>query len=485
MKDILFEKFMETLGKKTGLNIRTPDRDAVAKMVLSRARKNRLSSPEEYLQLISVDTGLSRAELRIFKGLLTSGESYFFRDKGQFDLLASRVLPEIIEKRKREKTLKVWSAGCATGEEPYSIAILLDGLMQGRPGWDIRILGTDIREDFLQTAEKGLYKDWSFRGVDAGTRRKYFLRRDNQWEIDGRIKKMVSFQPFDLTTDECQSGDIHDMDLIICRNVFIYYNRATTASVVGRLARSLAEGGFFMTGHAELFSIASGLLKPRLFPESVVYERQTDKEAEGLLLRVPQVAGMAMPGTEGICRQMPARMPEDAGKVLLKSTLAEAEGFFKKGLYREAAERVAPLLKDSPNVFSALFICAEALANIGDTAGARAHLNKAIELNPLAIEPYYLLSRIAMEEGDRVSAKEALKKAVYLDPCFVAGYMELAVMHEADGDNNKAKKTRQAAMDALKAMPKDKMIPPYENATAGSIIEHLERMILTPEDPTA
>ncbi len=484
MKDGVLEKIIETLGARTGLNIRGQDRDSVLKAVLSRARKMRLCSPEEYLELVCADTGQSKAELRTLKGLLTFNESYFFRDKGQFELLASRILPEIIEQRKRERTLRVWSAGCAGGEEPYSIAMLLDKLMRKREDWDIRILGTDIREDLLKAAEKGLYKDWSFRGVDAGTRQKYFTRRDNHWEIDRKIRDMVGFECFDLTTDECPSNDIHDMDLIMCRNVFIYYNREAIAAVVGKFAQSLAKGGFLMTGHGELFSTQCGLLRPRLFPESVVYERGTDEEAGPLFRPAPGIAGRGMPAHE-TCRQMPVRMPEDAGKVLLRSTMTEAEGFFKKGLYREAVQRVAPLLKDSPNVFGALYLCAEALVNIGELKEARTHLKKAMELNPLAVEPCYLLSRIALEAGDRVEAKEALKKAVYLDPCFVAGYIELAILHEAEGDDGKAKKTRQAAIDVLKAMPEDKMISPYEDATAGVVIKHLESMISASENHTA
>ena len=127
-----------------------------------------------------------------------SGETYFFRDHGQFDLLRLRLLPELIERRRGAKTLRLWSAGCASGEEAYSLAMLVDMLLPERDGWDILILGSDIDQTALAKARRGHYGQWSFRMVPPALQQRYFQRKGDEWALDERIRRMVTFRAGDL-----------------------------------------------------------------------------------------------------------------------------------------------------------------------------------------------------------------------------------------------------------------------------------------------
>jgi chemotaxis protein methyltransferase CheR len=483
MKDDLFDKIKEVLGDRTGLKIREADREALAKAVRSRLRANKLSSVDEYLTLLLAGTEKEAEEVRELTGMITVGESYFFRDMGQFKLIEEKILPSIIEKRGAEKTIRVWSAGCSTGEEPYSIAMLLDRALGTGTDWSIEIIATDIKDEFLEKARKGVFSKWSLRGADPKAVKGYFKPANDGFELNERLKRMVRFERGDLLRDLYPSFEkgIYSLDLVMCRNVFIYYNASAIQRIVEKLARSLSLGGFLVAGHGELFSVSSGLLKPLMFPESMVYERIEDKGA----LKAPvhareprgiEHAGVAIsPGV--VAEYLPRRRPEDAGAGCLKSELSEAEACFKKGEYREVVKRIRPLLKDSPNVLGALLLMAESLANMGELKEAMELLRKATGMSPLSIEPYYLLYHIAQECGDMKSAKEAMKKAIYIEPGFVAGYLDLALMYESEGEREKARKLRASALTALQKMPKATGVRYLDNITAGELTEHVKKMI--------
>ena len=128
----------------------------------------------------------SAVDLEAFIAELTIGETYFFRHRAQFDALERTILPDLIARRSQERRLRIWSAGCATGEEPYSLAILLDRMLPDREAWSVMILGTDINRASLEQAQRGTYRSWSFRGVDQATQRRYFTRSGDERRIAPR-----------------------------------------------------------------------------------------------------------------------------------------------------------------------------------------------------------------------------------------------------------------------------------------------------------
>jgi len=220
---------------------------------------------------------------------IINNETYFFRDHGQFDLLRLRLLPELIERRRDTKILRLWSAGCSSGEETYSLAMLLDMLLPERDGWDILILGSDIDETALAKARRAHYGQWSFRMAPTALKHRYFRRTGDEWSLDERIRNMVTFRAGDLIGDSRAEAQLQDMDLILCRNVFIYFGVAAVAAVADKLAAALNEGGYLMTAHTELIGHRVPNLHSRLFVEGVVYQRGSPVPDPAAAKRAPYI----------------------------------------------------------------------------------------------------------------------------------------------------------------------------------------------------
>jgi chemotaxis protein methyltransferase CheR len=185
---------------------------------------------------------------------LTIGETYFFRGMDQFDALKDTIIPNIIEKNAAEKRIRIWSAGCATGAEPYSIAILLDQYFQDRlSSWEISIFGTDINRRFLSQAVDGVFEEWAFRGTGPDLRTRYFSQEGLRWRLSSQIKSKVCLQYHNLLKHPFPSlfSSLEAIDLIICRNVLIYFDSTTIRTVIRHFQETLRPGGWLILGHAE------------------------------------------------------------------------------------------------------------------------------------------------------------------------------------------------------------------------------------------
>ncbi|MBI5559823.1 MAG: hypothetical protein HY883_00930 [Deltaproteobacteria bacterium] len=481
MDERILEGIRELISSKTGLRIRTQDGEALNRVISERMRSRAMTSPSAYYGLLSGDTSESRCEEKNLIELLTMGESYFLRDHGQFTLLKTTILPELIGRRKNERRLGVLSAGCAGGEEAYSVAILIDELIPDRTGWDILILATDIKEEFIEKARRGVYGEWSLRMVAPGIVEKYFRRNKNLFELDERIKAMVTFRQLDLRSDGFPSHEVvlRGMDLILCRNVFIYYRRKAVRTIVAKLKDALVAGGYLMTGHGELYSVITGGLRPLVFPESVIYERvkEVPPQPPISLRKEVDFEGGGVPPPP--CRRPAPARPVTVAEVEKPPktpSIAEAESLFKIGAYRETIERGKAVLAGDPANFRAVYLIGSAHANLGEHKEAKTFLKKALEKNDLAPEPYYLLAQIAQEEGDMEDAEDNLRKVIYINPLSIHAYLELASLYEDAGDIAMTQKMRRSAVDALKALPGDAPVAPYEGMRARELIERIKKL---------
>lgn len=282
MNDRHLELFIHLIANNIGLHIRPQDRTALSQKIVVRMKNLNLSIPEKYYQLLEADTEQSQKEWRKLIVLLTTTESYFLRDIGQFKLLEKVILPKIIEYKNQLKevsglnpSLRIWSAGCSTGEEAYSLAILIQKLLPNWDNWNILILGTDINEEALEKAKQGIYSPWSFRLVNPGLQQQYFNQHKNEWIIEDKLVKNVKFRYGNLVKDDYPniSDDINNMDLILCRNVFVYFEAQYIALVLKKFYNTLRAGGYLMTSHAELHGQVLDQFQAIIFPESVIYQR--------------------------------------------------------------------------------------------------------------------------------------------------------------------------------------------------------------------
>ncbi|MDM8548651.1 CheR family methyltransferase [Desulfobacterales bacterium HSG2] len=217
---------------------------------------------------------LAKKQIDILAKHLTIGETYFFRDKNLFHTLEQHIFRKLIDSRRTGgKSIRIWSAGCCTGEEPYSLAILIDQMIPAWQDWNIMLMGTDINTRFLQKAKKGVYTSWSFRDVPEQIMERYFKKAgEKQFEICESLKKMVKFHQLNLVED-CYPSSFSRMDIIFCRNVLMYFKPEVRDQIIGRFIRSLSKNAYLIFSPSESPCIRHAGLHPVQFRGVTLYRK--------------------------------------------------------------------------------------------------------------------------------------------------------------------------------------------------------------------
>lgn len=490
MEKIHLERCCNLIAMRTGIIIRVDERGSLRDYILTKLRSSSITSLESYFSVLESDSSESRQEWRDLINGITIGESYFFRDKGQFGLLENRILPELIELRKKERTLRIWSAGCSTGEEAYSLAILVSKLIPAPSDWKIFILGTDINEEFVKKAGTGLYGQWSFRRVESEIKERFFKKRRDQWEIDGRIRDMVIFRTMNLVEDQISGhyAELYNMDLILCRNLFIYFNRNAVAKVLKKLVSVLATDGYLMTGHGELHNQELAPLTPLIFSESVIYRKSginTGNTGQAVRMTV------TMPENQLSCIQGKNHFSFNAEKnvsvipdyhrpaVMIDENILveDMKSLFKSGDYSGVIQKAGAVLNINPGNTDASFFMARAYAGKGLYDDALKQLRYLLGYNPVNTGAYLLLAQISEIMGDHEGAKDSLKKVIYLDPGSVEAHLELGSIYQKEKDPARSSKMRTTAMKLIKALPSETIFEIYDGISASELGKYVAKML--------
>lgn len=274
LDDTLYLRFRDLLRARCGLAYPEGKRADLAHGL----RLALASSQQGDLAALYADAAAGGPSWEIILAQLTVGETYFFRNAPQFEALRQHILPELIERRRATHHLRIWSAGCATGEEPYSIAMTLADLLPSDEFWQVSILATDINPQFLARARAGLYGSWSFREMPEATRARFFTPDQQRWRLHPAIRQMVTFARLNLA-EPCFPAILNGtyaQDLILCRNVTIYFDEATTHQLIERFHSALLPGGWLIVGHAEPQASANRQLELHNFPQTVAYRKRLD-----------------------------------------------------------------------------------------------------------------------------------------------------------------------------------------------------------------
>lgn len=213
--------------------------------------------PEEYLSQLK-QCSSSSSLLADLVAAITVGESYFFRDKSQMFLLEKEIVPRLIKQNKNTHTLSVWSAGCSTGEEIYTIAMLLTELMSHLDAWDLHLVGTDINTTALEKAVTGVYGQWSMRSIPEKYVQRYFTQAERTYILSPEIRNLVRFKYLNLNDNNYPSllNGTHQVDLILCRNVLIYFENDLVSRIMNRLSMCMADGAYLLLGASDPIIIA-------------------------------------------------------------------------------------------------------------------------------------------------------------------------------------------------------------------------------------
>lgn len=439
----------------------------------------------EYYQLL-LDPHHGGVHLQRLVNALTIGESHFFRNTGHFDALKTYVLPEIIERRRALRTLRIWSAGCANGEEPYSLAILLRELLPDVDTWAITIIGTDVNTEALDRARKGLFSQWAFREERAKELRpRYFETQGNRYQLSEQVKRMVTFEQLNLAEDEYPSFKTNTtfMDLILCRNVTIYFAPSTTRRVVAQFYDALVDGGWLIVGHSEHSLTTYRQFQARSYPNAILYQRTgsptilpedwdwltpTPSAAGAPSLRVPPVAPpMDFPP--------PALLPTPPSAPDTTPAPERARELLEFGHSLQACELLQEYLQTHPRDATACALLGEAYANLGRWQEAKRWCEKAADLDKLLLEPYYTLGLVLQHQGQVEEAISALKKVVYLDHNSVRGHYGLADLYHSTGRLRQALKSLDNTRRLLSGRSESDLVPGTGGITVGRLREAITR----------
>ncbi|MEQ8332896.1 protein-glutamate O-methyltransferase CheR [Nisaea sp.] len=242
-----FEFLSSMLYKQSGL-VLTPDKGYLLETRLQPvARSHGLSSIEQI-----VSTLKSRRDEKLVNSItdaMTTNESLFFRDRTPFDQFKTVVLPSLLQSRAAKKSIRIWSAACSSGQEPYSLSMVLDELASKLAGWRVEIVATDISAEMVARARAGIYSQFEVqRGLPVQLLVKYFQQDGDRWQLNEKIRRMVTFREFNLLQDPRALGNF---DIVFCRNVLIYFDQETKRKVLEGVSRQIAPDGYLYLGGAE------------------------------------------------------------------------------------------------------------------------------------------------------------------------------------------------------------------------------------------
>jgi chemotaxis protein methyltransferase CheR len=264
-----FELFRDIIFRQTGIFMSERKKNLVVARLSRRLRALNLGTFTEYYRYLTEGPD-SPSELVNLVNRVTTNKTDFFREKHHFDFLKDEVLPEIVAdaRNRGEKRLRIWSAGCSSGEEPYSIAMTVSDFFENEKGWDVKILATDLDTEILGSAYKGVYSSHQVGPVPISFITRYFDRCAEGYEVNRRIKGMISFRRLNLMDGVFPMK--RPFDVIFCRNVMIYFNEETKAELVRKFHGQLRDSGYLFIGHSESLMHMKSLFE---FVKHTVYRK--------------------------------------------------------------------------------------------------------------------------------------------------------------------------------------------------------------------
>ncbi|MBI9052533.1 MAG: protein-glutamate O-methyltransferase [Bacteroidales bacterium] len=264
-----FNRLSSFIFSQSGIKMPPVKKVMLQSRLQKRLRELKIVSFKDYVDYVFSTEG-QKNEIIHMLDVVSTNKTDFFREPVHFDFLLSNILPEFVSTKGESNSLKVWSAGCSSGEEPYTIAITLNDFKQTHPKFDYSILGTDISSQILQKASMAVYKEDRIENIPLEMKRKYFLKSKNQEKKQVRVVKdlrnKINYKRLNFMDDVYNLTE--SFDVIFCRNVLIYFNRETQENVINKLCNKLKSGGYLFIGHSESImgmNVPLEQMKPTVF----------------------------------------------------------------------------------------------------------------------------------------------------------------------------------------------------------------------------
>jgi chemotaxis protein methyltransferase CheR len=452
LADDWLARLRERIGERLGLGFAAQREDDLVRALTRVAGELGLPGAAECAsQLLCEPWDRQRVEL--LAAHLTIGETYFFRDPALFEALGESVLPALIRHGARSSPrLRLWSAGCCTGEEAYSLAIVASQVLARFPGWSAQVRATDVNPRFLEKAAAGRYGPWSFRGMPAGSFARYFLPIGGErYVVRPDIRGLVEFG-WDNLVDPPGDAARVEADVIVCRNVLMYFTPAQMRRAIRRFHDALAPGGWLVVSPSEGAAQRFPEFAPVMRGGVLLFRK---KGAEDAIAPAPQgapappIAAWSAPSATPSAPSSSSQAP-DAPQ---PGAAAHDAGFAARA--RECADRGA--------LDEALVWCERWLA--------------ASRLDPAA---HYLHAMVLLERNQRAAARAALVRALYLDPAHVMSHVACGNLARAEGVEDEAQRHFRNALRLVEDRHADAPLADSDGLHAGALRETLAALLEAP-----
>lgn len=427
---------------------------------------------------------------------LTIGESYFFREIGVISVLRETLLPEILERKARcgDRTLNMWSAGCSTGEEVYTLAMIVASMLEDDNPLRVRILGTDINSAALERSRHGVYRDWSFRDMPSELVDTWFTEdMPGRYAIHARLREMVEFRQLNLVE---VSSYPTGFDLILCRNVLMYFTRDVVGRIVQAFRRSLRDDGWLVPSMTEVTLVNAPGLESRRFGEVTLFTRQ-NRIAN--LLQLPRQGTVEDEPSGDAHEHYHFRNPfasllhlrEDISAIPTRNMSDPREGNSPREEVNAGLEMLELPMRDIPGEPGDCLVSGNSedgdnllsraleLADSGSLEQARVLAERAVALEKMKPEAHFVLATILRETGETSAAAAAFDRALYLDHELIVAHVAAASVQRMLGRADRALRHIATARGLLLRLGGSDAAVPLSDLTAGALLD----LLVTLEGP--
>lgn len=444
-----FRRFRDLLHRQSGIYLEESKLDSLRISLVTRASRLGYPSLPEYYKALERDD----SEFNELLNLVTINETSFFRFPAQFDALRDRVLPELMAaKSGGNKGMRIWSAGCSTGEEPYSIAMTLIDSGIEMAGYKPQVLGTDVSTKALARAKAGVYGKRAMMNVPKDVISRHFERTaSGDYRVCNRVRSYVDFGYQNLIREPYPLSLMGNWDIIFCRNVTIYFRLESTRRVVQNFYDSLNEGGYLFVGHSETLTSVNDKFEAVEVGGVFLYRKPASRRTF--------VFGQSAPKTARKPREAPSAPAKTAVEKPAVVDAADSDPLeraridLKEGRPERVLEIVNAVLASDPNNAEAHLLSAYVHADTGNYEEAMRASHRALAINPLLPVARYILGIIYQRQGDPVRAISELKKTVYIDADFALAHLNLANIYKAQRKWDAAAKEYENALKSLRNSP--------------------------------
>ena len=446
-----FLHFRDLIAERAGIYFGPEKHEVLRDNLLQRMEDCGLATFSDYFQLLSSPAGTKEFEHLL--NVITIPETYFFRDRAQFEALERVVIPEVLkEKSYPGASLRIWSAGCSSGEEPYTIAMILAANMEGGEYPPVQILATDLSQAALESARRGVYGARSVREVPQDYLSRFFNQSGDEYALDESIKRMVEFRYFNLVTEPYPLREMSGWDIIFCRNVTIYFEAESTKKVIHNFYQSLRLGGYFFAGFSESLRYLSDEFTTVQVGGSFLYKKEASKKKHKRKTgKTKRRRYRRRDATSR--RQRKHTEVTDRGTEEIRQVCARAKELLDGGQPQQAGDLLTPYLEEPSAPESVVLLRAEIALNQGDFEKAVRLCDRIIKNEPLSVAGHYLLGIIYRTQEEEGRAIEEFKKVLYLEPEHALARFNLGDLYSQVGQPDEAKVEYTNAVRLLKEVP--------------------------------